>query len=123
MQTLIFDRSAACRGVATTATTDKTRSAEPVLFELAVQGPLADPEELGGLLAVPAGELEGLADGLLLELLKQLAHGQVVPVARRQVQCGVAILVSVGDPDGLTSAEPVTVGDVLFLTLNRCPGM
>ena len=42
--------------------------AQFVLFDLAVEGALADAEKVGGLLAVAGGEAKGLGDVVLLDV-------------------------------------------------------
>src|ERR1700677_4330168 len=48
-------------------------SADPVFLDLTIQGPLADSEQLRGFLAVAGGELEGLGDVELLDLVERSA--------------------------------------------------
>src|SRR4051812_25332625 len=56
--------------------------ADAVLLDLAVERPLADAEELGGLLAIAAGQLEGLGDVIAFDLLER-APDQVEAAAAR----------------------------------------
>ena len=63
-------------------------SADPVFLDLPIQGPLADAQELGGLLAVALGELQGLGDVVLLDLVERAAD-QVLG-ARRLGRAGEA---------------------------------
>jgi hypothetical protein len=104
---------------------DETRRTSPdrVFLDLPIEGPLADPEQPGGLLAVAVGELEGLGDVVLLDLLERPADrcaGAEPASAGAARGGGLEVLGEVVEVE--TPSESITTMlSIVFSARGRCP--